>query len=415
MFAMQRLFSSENCTGEAVSSYVPTEHVHCPHKEYYTPDKLDLERLVKKLLRDHASHFQNEMQARGAIKEYKRMLHVIQQFPDAPAVPSKLVDLVWHEHILDTQQYRFDSQRMFGKYLHHAPTFGDDDAEETIAEKQDMVKQQHTMLMKYVEMFGEQPDSEMWPQSTPWGAGRLPDCCKADCAKVNCVSCAGCNAVYCGLMSEEKPAQGSHVLPEYFAGYSPYISSFNASLTDTPTSYKCQFSPMTGMTFYWTIAGDYFYAKQSMSTSVAETWHSIGFTDFPPYDMSYADYIISFFGSGFGTNNYTGIRDLYKYDFGNHYPCWDVLHQCSLNGTKGTQDMEDRVVSRKNGFSVSTWSRKLVTGDYKDSPITSSDKRVMFAYGMDDQFTYHDTRYVTCTVNFFSGDHGSCRGAHNDD
>merc|ERR1712194_578306 len=116
-----------------------------------------------------------------------------------------------------------------------------------------------------------------------------------------------------------------------------------------------------------------------------------------------ADYILSFWG-GVGSNNYTGIRDLYKYDEGNHYPCWDVIHQCSLDGEKGTMDIHDGKVSRENGVSTSTWTRLLVTPDKKDSPITTADKMVMFAYGFDDQFTYHGTdRWWKCTMNFFSG------------
>ena len=45
------------------------------------------------------------------------MLKLMQAYPDQPAVPSKLVDLVWHEHILDTQQYQRDTLRLFGHYV----------------------------------------------------------------------------------------------------------------------------------------------------------------------------------------------------------------------------------------------------------------------------------------------------------
>jgi len=282
-------------------------------------------------------------------------LHVIQQFPTSPAVPSKLVDLVWHEHILDTQQYEVDSQRMFGKYVHHAPSFGDDESETVIAQKQEMVQQQHEMLQQYVELFGDQPSAVVWPraQETPVGAGRLPDCCKAECAKVNCVQCVGCNAVYCGKLQAKLPSV-QHVLPDHFSGYVPHV---NQSLVDAPSSYKCQMSPTSGMTYSWTISGNYIYSKQTFSTSQAETWHSIGFTDVYPYNMGYADYIISMFG----TNNYTGIRDLYKYDAGNHYPCWDVLTQCSAEGKAGTMDLLDRETSRQNGQSISSWTRLLNT------------------------------------------------------
>merc|ERR1712146_55176 len=103
--------------------------------------------------------------------------------------------------------------------------------------------------------------------------------------------------------------------------------------------------------------------------------------------------------------NYTGVRDMYKFDKGNNYPCWDVLAECSLTGRKGTMDLKDRSNVRQNGISTSTWSRKLVTGDYKDSPINASSKKVLFAIGANDWFTYHGKALATsCDINFFTGD-----------
>jgi hypothetical protein len=38
------------------------------------------------------------------------------------------------------------------------------------------------------------------------------------------------------------------------------------------------------------------------------------------------------------------MQDLYKYDVGNDYPCWDVLHECSAdNSTAGTKDIFNEV------------------------------------------------------------------------
>merc|ERR1712014_245297 len=83
----------------------------------------------------------------------------------------------------------------------------------------------------------------------------------------------------------------------------------------------------------------------------------------------------------------------------------DVLGQCSLNGTAGTADLKDRTNTRQNGISTSTWTRKLVTGDYKDSPIKHGLKKVLFARGIDDFFTYHGKAQAgTCDVDFFSGE-----------
>jgi len=402
---------TDNCEGEPVVSQLPTKFVHCPGPEHYSPDNLDLERFVKKLQKDHPSYFPDEDIARHAISEYRRMLHIIQKFPDMPAVPSKLVDLAWHEHILDTQTYRHDSQRLFGKYIHHAPSFGDESDEEVKSEKQEMVKQQQEMLEKYVALFAEEPSAAVWPlvstgTSPVMGGGRLPDCCAAFCVKVNCVTCVGCNAVDCGKLgeAEEKATlKKSHVLPEYFAGYVPLSDHVSRELE---TTYLCSLTPLPGMTVSWTIAGDNIYMQQTLDTAVHETWHAVGLTDVEPFNMGYADYIVSMWN-----HNYTGVRDLYKYDAGNHYPCWDVLHQCSLDGQAGTLDLFDTKQTRESGLSISSWRRALVTGDSKDSPIVEQGQKVMFAHGVDDQFTHHGVDHrVTCDTNFFTGESG-CTGS----
>jgi hypothetical protein len=400
--ATQTLFQSENCTGVPIStSQLPASFVHCPGPEYYSPEYLDLSRFVPKLQRDHPSYFPNASIAEAAVSEYRRMLLVIQAYPAAPAVPSKLVDLCWHEHILDTQAYQRDSQKMFGKYLHHAPSFGDPETDEAVkAEKKEMVAQQKEMLRRYAELFGEEPRAMFWPAvgGGQMGAGRLPDCCKALCVKADCVTCVGCNAVECGKFfeSDETPRRAlvTQVLPSHFSGYVPFLKTFSASAS-VPT-YLCTKTPMPGMTLSWTIYGDYIYVQQTMKKDV---WHGIGFSTVSPYDMGMSDFVIAIF-----SGNYTGLRDLYKYDAGNHYPCWDVLTQCSVDGKAGTQDLTDRVVTRVGGVSTSSWTRLLVTPDKKDAPITSASQHVLFATGVEDAFTYHGidstAKYL---MNFFTG------------
>merc|ERR1711957_848454 len=76
-----------------------------------------------------------------------------------------------------------------------------------------------------------------------------------------------------------------------------------------------------GMSLKWTISGDNIYMKQTMDLSVAQTWHSVGFSDVAPYNMGHSDFTVTMFNE-----NHTGIRDLYKFDAGNNYPCWDSLH-----------------------------------------------------------------------------------------
>ncbi|HYC88591.1 MAG TPA: hypothetical protein VEO54_05220 [Thermoanaerobaculia bacterium] len=52
---------------------------------------------------------------------YKRFLHLNKKFPNFVLVPSRMIDSVWHQHILDTRAYHRDSEQIFGEYLHHNP------------------------------------------------------------------------------------------------------------------------------------------------------------------------------------------------------------------------------------------------------------------------------------------------------
>src|SRR5262245_2388712 len=56
--------------------------------------------------------------------EYRRFLTLLAKYPHDPIAPSKEVDRFWHAHILDTQKYVEDCERVFGSYLHHFPYLG---------------------------------------------------------------------------------------------------------------------------------------------------------------------------------------------------------------------------------------------------------------------------------------------------
>lgn len=58
-----------------------------------------------------------------AVEEYKEFLLLCYLKPEGAMVPSKRVDAVWHEHILDTQAYVKDCDELFGHYMHHNPHF----------------------------------------------------------------------------------------------------------------------------------------------------------------------------------------------------------------------------------------------------------------------------------------------------
>lgn len=74
---------------------------------------------------------------------YRRFLYLTAKYPDIPIVPTKVVDEMWHAHILDTEKYLNDCHEMFGYILHHFPYLGmrgKDDEENLKAAFEDSIK-----------------------------------------------------------------------------------------------------------------------------------------------------------------------------------------------------------------------------------------------------------------------------------
>jgi len=315
-----------------------------------------------------------------------------------PIVPSPLVDLVWHTHILDTERYKRDSLRLFGFYLHHAPSFGGSE------EKDELRQQQRRMLKNYEATFDAAPSKSLWGSSG--NAQKDPDCCSAQCVKPNCASCVGCNAVYCGFLQGARVDNHTHLTldgdhatrttlaPEQFAGYVPLPPASGDAKPPPGGKYACSMKPMDGMTLSWSVSGNYIYFKHDL---LADAWYGVGLNN--QSGMGLADYMVTM-----PHNNYTGVKDMYLYTEATGYPCWDVLHECSVgNSTKGTKDVEDDKIRRGPGHTSSTWNRKLVTGDSKDRAIVKGNLTVLFARGKDNYFTYHGDMAAECAVDFFTG------------
>ena len=101
-------------------------------------------------------------------REYRRYLALSLQYPDKAVVPSKVVDTFWHFHILDTQAYVEDCDRVFGYFLHHYPYFGmrgEQDAQALGAAYDET-------LALYESHFGS-PTEDLWARE---GASRCPNC-----------------------------------------------------------------------------------------------------------------------------------------------------------------------------------------------------------------------------------------------
>lgn len=85
--------------------------------------ELNFQRLKHKLTQTTEAEMTVEQWDAGEL-EYRRFLSLKQWYPGISLVPSKLVDKIWHAHILDTRAYREDCNNVFGRFIDHYPYFG---------------------------------------------------------------------------------------------------------------------------------------------------------------------------------------------------------------------------------------------------------------------------------------------------
>lgn len=114
---------------------------------------IDLEMIKMKLQEPKEGVNWTADQVEDAEIEYKRYLHLTRHFsyPTYSIVPNKIMDTMWHYHILDTRAYHRDCEKTFGHYLHHYPYFGlrgEDDAK-------NLKTQFENTKEYYLQTFGE--------------------------------------------------------------------------------------------------------------------------------------------------------------------------------------------------------------------------------------------------------------------
>ncbi|MBP0020759.1 MAG: hypothetical protein J7647_24780 [Cyanobacteria bacterium SBLK] len=83
--------------------------------------QLDLSAIKTALMSSHQGGEWTTEQIDLAIARYLYFLFLTYLHPDRILIPSREVDLVWHEHILhDTRNYTRDCQMLFSDTVHHA-------------------------------------------------------------------------------------------------------------------------------------------------------------------------------------------------------------------------------------------------------------------------------------------------------
>jgi hypothetical protein len=87
-------------------------------------DALEFSLLKAKLAHPEQGLGWTQAHADQVEQAYKQYLKVVLQHPEERVSPSMDVDKFWHAHILDTQRYVQDCERIFGYFLHHYPYAG---------------------------------------------------------------------------------------------------------------------------------------------------------------------------------------------------------------------------------------------------------------------------------------------------
>jgi hypothetical protein len=94
-------------------------------------NSIDLRMVKLKIMDEEEGQGWDQDQADYVERRYRRYLCMVYMTGNGSVVPTKDIDLFWHQHILDTRAYARDCQSLFGEFRHHFPYFGmrgEDDA-----------------------------------------------------------------------------------------------------------------------------------------------------------------------------------------------------------------------------------------------------------------------------------------------
>jgi len=116
--------------------------------------ELNLEPIKFKLVNEEKEEKWSLEQADLVEKWYKRFLFLCAKHPNKAIVPNQTIDKFWHQHILDTEKYQKDCEKVFGYLLHHFPYFGIRDK----ADKENSTIAAQSTKKLYKEYFDENID-----------------------------------------------------------------------------------------------------------------------------------------------------------------------------------------------------------------------------------------------------------------
>lgn len=138
--------------------------------------RLDLSNVRMKLRNPDDGPPETEQRLDLMEQEYRRFLALHLLAPEAEIVPCKVVDEMWHRHILDTAAYRSDCEAIFGQFLDHFPYFG----LRGEADAQALVDAYADTIERYREAFGE-PPADTWISADAAGRCKRTACKPQKC------------------------------------------------------------------------------------------------------------------------------------------------------------------------------------------------------------------------------------------
>lgn len=117
---------------------------------------LDYEYLHERLREEYGW---DEAHVHGALVEYLRFMQLLAESPKMELVASSDVDLVWHEHLLDSKNYEADCKNLWGRFLHHRR------ARSHVEIEAIPMSYAHTKI-EYRRRFNQEPPVVFWGHST---------------------------------------------------------------------------------------------------------------------------------------------------------------------------------------------------------------------------------------------------------
>ncbi len=122
-------------TQGATSRFAPTSGLHPDRIESLDDvrayiEAINLEPIKERLTLPYAEGGRAWEKERADYYEpmYRTWLFLRRKYEHELMPPHAEMDELWHGHILDTNQYMVDCNRIFGYYFHHFPYFGVRDA-----------------------------------------------------------------------------------------------------------------------------------------------------------------------------------------------------------------------------------------------------------------------------------------------